>query len=308
MGSLHARVIAGHDRARLVAVVDPDERVGRPTADRYGARWVRDLDDVPDVDAVVVAAGNGAHREIGARVLERGLPLLMEKPLADSLTDAEDLVRQSGRLGVPLMCGLLERYNPGVLTAMTLLEEPLHIVTQRHSPYVPRIRSGVAADLLIHDADLAVRLIGAEPVRVQGSLGHLNPDSDPASEDVAETLLAFGTGAVANLSASRMSQRKVRSLVVSELNRLVEVDLLRNAVTLYQHVHGDQTGDGTSYKAQTIVEIPQLVTSREPLAAQLDRFVALATGTADAEVERAGILPSHRVVEAVRDAARGATV
>ena len=73
-------------------------------------------------------------------------------------------------------------------------------------------------------------------------------------------------------------------------------------------MHGDQTGDGTSYKAQTIVEIPQLVTSREPLAAQLDRFVALATGSADAEVERAGILPSHRVVEAVRDAARGATV
>jgi predicted dehydrogenase len=232
----------------------------------------------------------------------------MEKPLADSLADAEDLVRQSGRLGVPMMCGLLERYNPGVLTAMRLLEEPLHIVSQRHSPYVARIRSGVASDLLIHDADLAIRLMGAEPVRVQGSLGHLHPDSDPGSEDVAETLLSFGTGAVANLSASRMSQRKVRSLVVSELNRLVEVDLLRNAVTLYQHVQVDQAGNGTSYKAQTIVEIPQLVTSREPLAAQLDRFVALATGTADAEVERAGILPSHRVVEALRDAARGATV
>ena len=105
-----------------------------------------------------------------------------------------------------------------------------------------------------------------------------------------------------------MSQRKVRSLVVSELNRLVEVDLLRNAVTLYQHVQVDQSGDGASYKAQTIVEIPQLVTSRETLAAQLDRFVALATGAADAEVERAGILPSHRVVEALRDAALGATV
>ena len=84
-----------------------------------------------------------------------------------------------------------------------------------------------------------MRLMGAEPVRVQGSLGYLHPDSDPASEDVAETLLAFGTGAVANLSASRMSQRKVRSMVVSELNRLVEVDLLRNAVTLYQHVHDE---------------------------------------------------------------------
>ena len=308
MGSLHARVIAGHDRTRLVAVVDPDERVGRLTADRYGARWVRDLDDVPDVDAVVVAAGDGAHREVGGRVLDRGLPLLMEKPLADSLADAEDLVRQSGRLGVPMMCGLLERYNPGVLTAMRLLEEPLHIVTQRHSPYVARIRSGVAADLLIHDADLAIRLMGAEPVRVQGSLGHLHPDSDPASEDVAETLLSFGTGAVANLSASRMSQRKVRSLVVSELNRLVEVDLLRNAVTLYQHVQVDQSGDGASYKAQTIIEIPQLVSSREPLAAQLDRFVAWSPARPTSRWSGPASCPAHRVVEAVRAAARGATV
>jgi predicted dehydrogenase len=308
MGSLHARVIAGHDHTRLVAVVDPDERAGRLTADRYGARWVHDLDDVPDVDAVVVAAGNGAHREVGGRVLDRGLPLLMEKPLADSLAGVEELVQQSRARGVPLMCGLLERYNPGVLTAMSLLEEPLHLMTQRHSPYVARIRSGVASDLLIHDADLAVRMMGAEPVRVCGSFGYLHPDSDPASEDVAEAMLSFGTGTLANLSASRMSQRKVRSLVVSELNRRVEVDLLRNAVTLYQHVQVDQAGDGTSYRAQTIVEIPQLVTSREPLAAQLDRFVALATGTADAEVERAGLLPSHRVVGALRDADRGATV
>lgn len=307
MGSLHARVLAGHERTTLVAVVDPDERVGRETADRYGARWAPWIDDELDVDAVVVAADTALHREIGGRVLDRGLPLLMEKPLADSLTGVEELVLQSRARGVPLMCGLLERYNPGVLTAMSLLEEPLHLMTQRHSPYVARIRSGVASDLLIHDADLAVRMMGAEPVRVRGSFGFLHPDSDPASEDVAEAMLTFGTGTLANLSASRMSQRKVRSLVVSELNRLVEVDLLRNAVTLYQHVAGETTLHGSAYRQQTIVEIPQLLTSREPLAAQLDRFVELACGTADADAERAGILPGHRVVEAARECTRELT-
>jgi predicted dehydrogenase len=307
MGSLHARVLAEHERTTLVAVVDPDERVGRETADRYGARWAPSLDDQLDVDAVVVAADTPLHREIGGQVLDRGLPLLMEKPLADSLTGVEELVLQSRARGVPLMCGLLERYNPGVLTAMSLLEEPLHLTTQRHSPYVARIRSGVASDLLIHDADLAVRMMGAEPVRVCGSFGYLHPDSDPASEDVAEAMLSFGTGTLANLSASRMSQRKVRSLVVSELNRRVEVDLLRNAVTLYQHVAGETTQPGSSYRQQTIVEIPQLLTSREPLAAQLDRFVELACGTADADAERAGILPGHRVVEAAREGSRELT-
>jgi predicted dehydrogenase len=304
MGSLHARVIAGSERAGLVAVVDPDERAGRATAERYGARWAPALEDALDVDAVVVAAGTTLHRDIGGRVLDHGLPLLMEKPLADSLPDARDLVLQSEKLGVPLMCGLLERYNPGILTAMSLLAEPLHVTAQRHSPYAARIRSGVATDLLIHDADIAVRMMRSEPVLVRGSFGYLHPDSDAGSEDVAEVMLTFGTGALAHLSASRISQRKVRSFVVSELNRLVEVDMLRNTVTLYQHVDDGSPGYGTTYKQQTILEIPQLVSGREPLAAQLDHFVALARGDADADVERDGILPGHRVVDAARQASR----
>jgi predicted dehydrogenase len=202
------------------------------------------------------------------------------------------------------MCGLLERYNPGIVTAMQLLKEPLHITAQRHSPYVARIRTGVASDLLIHDIDIVVRMMGTEPVKVEGSLGYLHPESAEGSEDVAETMLTFSSNAVANISASRMSQRKVRGFVVNELDRLIEIDMLRNSVTIYRHVLGENTEDGLSYKQQTIIEIPQLVTNREPLAAQLDRFVALVRGEADAAEERAAILPAHRVVEAVRDSSR----
>lgn len=304
MGSLHARVVNGHDDTTLAYVVDPDEAAGRRAAERFGVSWAGDLQDVKDVDAVVVAAATQVHHRIGAQVLDRGLPLLMEKPLADTLADSQDLVKRSERAGVPLMCGLLERYNPGIVTAMQLLKEPLHITAQRHSPYVARIRTGVASDLLIHDIDIVVRMMGSEPVKVEGSLGFLHPDSAEGSEDVAETMLTFESSAVANVSASRMSQRKVRGFVVNELDRLIEIDMLRNAVTIYRHVLGENTEDGLSYKQQTIIEIPQLVTNREPLAAQLDRFVALVRGEADAAEERASILPAHRVVEAVRDHSR----
>jgi predicted dehydrogenase len=179
----------------------------------------------------------------------------------------------------------------------------LHITTQRHSPYVPRIRTGVTTDLLIHDLDIVVRMMGSEPLRVESSLGYLHPESAEGSEDVTEAMLSFENGALANVSASRISQRKVRGFAISELDRLIEIDSLRNSVTIYRHVLGENTPDGLSYKQQTIIEIPQLVTNREPLAAQLDRFVSLVSGEADADDERAGILPAHRVADAVRNQA-----
>jgi predicted dehydrogenase len=300
MGSNHARVIHNHEQTALAAVVDPSEDNGRPVAERFDVPWVADLDDIRDVDAVVVAAATQYHPEIGHRVLDRGLPLLMEKPLADRLADSEALVESSRAKDVPLMCGLLERFNPGILTALSIMEEPRHIRATRHSPYVARIRTGVASDLLVHDIDIVVRMMGSDPTKVLGTMGYVHPESAPGSEDVAEVLLSFGPDRIANVSASRLSHRKIREFSIVELDRLIEVDMLRNAVTIYRHVLGENTDDGLSYKQQTIIEIPQLVSNREPLAAQLDRFVALVRGQVDAEEERATILPAHRVIEQMR--------
>jgi predicted dehydrogenase len=300
MGSLHARVISQSARAELVAVVDPDAANGKRVAERHGAQWHPALDAVSDVDAVVVAAATEYHPALGREVLGRGLPLFMEKPLAHELADAEELVGLAAQADLPLMCGLLERYNPAVLTAAALLDEPRYISARRHSPYVARIRTGVSSDLLLHDVDIALRLAGTVPDSVRGSFGFLHPESLPTSEDVAEALLGFPDGLVANLSASRMSQHKVRTISIAEQSRLIELDLLRNSVTIYRHVLNEIEPDGLGYKQQTIIEIPALMTSREPLAAQLDHFLDLLDGTADPATERAAILPAHRVVDRVR--------
>lgn len=308
MGSLHARVIAQSDRAELAFVVDSRREVGERVATQYGAGWAPDLERALGVDAVVVAAATESHHRLGLDVLAHGLPLLLEKPLADEFADAQDIVECSAKNDVPLMCGLLERYNPAIMTALSLIREPRHVNAVRHSPHVARIRTGVAGDLLIHDVDTVVRLAGADPVVVRGALGFSHPDSPPGSEDTADALLTFPGGMTATLSASRLSQRKVRAYTIAEVGRLVEVDMLLNSVTIYRHVLNDAAADGLSYTQQTILEIPKLVSAREPLAAQLDRFLDLVSGVADVNdvaAERASILPAHRVVDLIRqDAAR----
>jgi hypothetical protein len=114
---------------------------------------------------------------------------------------------------------------------------------------------------------------------------------------VAETVLTFANGALANVSASRIGQRKVRTLVISEVDRLIEADLIRRDVTIYRHVSLDAaTPDGRGYRQQSIIEVPELTSHREPLAAQLDHFIDIIAGSVDADVERRRILPAHRVV------------
>ncbi|WP_314100537.1 Gfo/Idh/MocA family oxidoreductase [uncultured Frigoribacterium sp.] len=300
MGSHHARVISQSSESDLVALVDPFEEGGRRVAGRYGATWLPELPDLDDVDAVVVAAPTEHHRPIALEVLGSGTPLLIEKPVAADLGVTREIVTEADSRDVPLMCGFLERYNPAVLTAASIIEQPLHMSSVRHSPYAPRIRTGVGWDLLVHDVDLSLRFLGTEPTTVTSSLGHFHPTSGPDSEDVAEAVLGYADGGVAHVSASRVGQRKIRQISVYELDRLVEIDLLRRDVTVYHHVSENSAdGEGRGYKQQTVIEIPEMVTSQEPLTAQFERFMSLARGEGDAAAERAGLLPAHVVVDRV---------
>lgn len=299
MGSHHARVISQSSGAELVTLVDPREEVGREVAGRFGAAWAPELPDLSHIDAVVIAAATEAHYELAMNVLSQDTPLLVEKPVADSLLRTEEILALAEQRDLPMMCGLLERFNPAVIAARSTLQEPLHVSATRHSPYAPRIRTGVAWDLLVHDVDLAVNLIGSDPARVSSSLGFFHPTSVAGAEDVAETILGFENGAVAHISASRIGQHKVRRLSIHEIDRLIEVDLLRRNLTVYRHVSEDSVDDGPSFRQQTIIEIPEIPPAPEPLTAQFSRFLDVVEGRADAATERATILPSHRVIDHV---------
>lgn len=299
MGSYHARVVSTSGRAELARVVDSRKSVGEAVATRFETAWAPELGDLTDIDAVIVAASTEAHDPLARAVLEAGKPLLVEKPVVNDLSATREILDLSEKAGVPILCGLLERYNPAVLTARHFVENPVHVTATRHSPYAPRIRTGVAWDLLIHDVDLAINILGGAPSEIHGSVGHFHPDSAENAEDVATASLSFDGGQLAQLSASRIGQRKDRTLLIHELDRMIEVDLLRRTVTVYRHVSGDADENGRGYRQQTSIEIPEITNSREPLAAQFDHFLDLLDGTADADEERRSILPSHAVIDAL---------
>ena len=297
MGALHARVVSSGSATQLEWVSDPVVRVGKALAERYGTRYTSHP-DLDCIDALIIAAPTEHHHELGIEAIAAGIPVLLEKPLSQSMSQSEELVRRSAEMGVPLMCGFMERFNPAIRTAIDIVERPLHLRAVRHSPYVDRIRTGVGSDLLIHDADIALHVFGRAPSGVTGQAGFFHPKSDADSEDVVEAALMFDDGGVASLSASRVSQRKIRELVIAEEDRLVEVDLLRQDITIYRHI-GDSTAiddDGLGYRQQTIIDIPVIRHKGEPLSLQLQHFVDILMGHVDADTERATLLPPHLVV------------
>ena len=138
---------------------------------------------------------------------------------------------------------------------------------------------------------------------MRAGLGQFHPSSAEDSEDVADAVMTFPSGAVATASASRMGHRKIRTMAITELGRVIELDLLRRDVTVYRHVSSDlsENSGPLGYRQQTIIEIPELVTAQEPLAAQLNRFLDVVGGKVDMAVERDSILPAHRVVSEIME-------
>ena len=144
MGTLHARAVTHSQDAELACVVDPDAKLGDGLAERFRTRWVPSLDDFRGCDAVIVASPTATHAEWGLRAIQDGKPVLVEKPLSENLEESELLVARARHYGIPLTCGFLERFNPAVLTALDVIDEPVHVAAVRHSPYVPRITTSSA--------------------------------------------------------------------------------------------------------------------------------------------------------------------
>jgi predicted dehydrogenase len=303
MGSLHARVLAGSAATELAWIADPQRAAGEALAERFSSEWIPEP-DLSRVDAVVIASPTQHHHAQAMAVVDAGLPLLVEKPIADTIAHVESVIDASRGRGTVLMCGLLERFNPAVRTATEIARDPLHVTTVRHSPYAERIRTGVASDLLIHDVDLVVRLMDQAPACVTGHYGYFEPRSESTSEDVAEATLRFADGQIATLSVSRIAQHKIRSLAIAELGRVIEVDLVRQSITIYRHVQEAGFDEEAGYRQQTIIDIPIIRHPGEPLQLQLTHFVDLIEGRADADVERDSLLLPHLLIDQVGSIAR----
>jgi len=302
MGANHARLAQGLRDAEVTTVVDPDAERAAKLAVAVGAEAVPDLSAALErIDAAVVAAPSELHRPIALELIEAGIPTLVEKPLATTVADAEAVVEAAARRGTTLMVGHVERFNPAVLELDHLLGEVHHVAAARISPYSPRIGESVIADLMIHDLDVVRSIARCGVVDVQCLAMRVRSDA----ADLASALVRFENGMTANLTASRIGQQKIRELRITQADRFITVDLMRQDVTINRVEHSEfLSAEGARYRQSGVVEIPFLEHRGEPLFLELQEFVrAVCTGT-EPRVTGADGVEALRLVERVEAAAR----
>jgi predicted dehydrogenase len=295
MGANHARTIHRSEEFQLSFIVDEDLERAKGLAQQFGATAVSSIDEIKDVQAAVVATSTNSHFGIVENLLEMKIPVLCEKPLTPSLDTTRALIEISEKNATPIQCGFVERFNPAFLTAKKMIDQPvIHAQSVRHSPPAVRIASGVAEDLLIHDLDLALSLTNSPVKSVAGSV---YKSAFTGEDEISDCIINLEDNAVFTLSASRMSQRKIRDWRICTEKDLIEVDLLRQTVTIYENINQEFLNQGNAtYRARTMVDYPFIERSGEPLAMQLQHFAKLLNGEVHERTERQSILASHAVL------------
>jgi predicted dehydrogenase len=286
LGRHHARVLAGIEGVRLVAVADSRREQAEAVAGPLDARAVTDYRLLLDeVDAVSIAAPTFLHREIGTAFLERGIHCMIEKPLAANHADAEHLVSVAKAAGATLQVGHIERFNTALQTLVSAGITPKYVTAERLGTYTFRSTDiGVVHDLMIHDLDVLLHLVPS-PVRSVLAVG---VSIFGSHEDVANARIEFADGCIANLTASRASFQAVRKMRVWGAEGYATVDFATRNTTVVRPseqlrrgevdlagVDMTQPAAVKTHLFGNVLQVEQVqAEGREPLALELEDFIA----------------------------------
>ena len=259
-GTNHCRVIHESDRAELAAVVDLDRTRAEGAAAQYGAQAFTDAGELAGrIDAAIVAVPTTAHEAVGCRLLESGIDVLVEKPIAHDLESAARLIDTAERHGRILQVGHLERFNPAVLELERRATLPLFFEIHRLNLFSPRsLDVDVVLDLMIHDVDVVLSLTHAEPEEIRAAGIRILSEK----VDIANVRMQFPNGCVANLTASRVSTERVRKLRLFQPHQYLSLDYTRQDLAIF------------SVGAERRIGFEQATIAKaEPLKLQLDAFL-----------------------------------
>ena len=259
LGKHHARIYKSLEGCDLVGVYEPNDEAAVGICEEYQCLRFDSLTELADAcDVISVVCPTDKHAEVALPLMEKGCHLLVEKPLCVSVAEAESLLEQAKKSGTILQVGHIEHYNP----VMAFLEEqvdcPKYLTVERLAPFQPRgTEVGVVLDLMIHDIGIVMALI-ASPIQSVDAIGVrvLSP-----TEDIANARLVFENGCVANLSASRVSEKKAREIRVFQESGYLSLDFMN------QKGHLIRKNESSLEKSEVPVE------KGEPLALELEAFV-----------------------------------
>jgi len=318
LGKIHGRILGELPESRLVAVCDPDEKAAREAAGKSGARVFADhramlaeLGAAERPEAAVVAAPTTLHCAIARELLAAGVPVLVEKPITKTVAEAEELVELAAGKRLALAVGHVERYNPAVMAARPFVRDVKFIECRRVSPYPFRSTDvGVTMDLMIHDIDLILDLVG-RPLESAQAVGAriLSP-----SEDIANARLVFAGGAVADVTASRVSHKAERKLRIFQADAYISLDLLEKHAVVYRKSAALMRGEidpaklnptllGLDLKAfvfSKLIDVERpAIPKVEPLRRELSDFLAAAAAGAEPPVSGRQGLAALRAAELI---------
>jgi predicted dehydrogenase len=269
-GRQHARVYRELPGAELAGVYDLDPARARQVAQEFGCRAFSSLEEAAEAArAASVAVPTVSHALVGCALIQRGLDVLVEKPIAPTLAEADRLIAAACAAGRRLQVGHLERFNPAVLAARRILNRPMFFEVHRLSVFSPRsLDIDVVLDLMIHDLDIVLDFSGAavEEVRAAG-LPILS-----SKIDIASVRLAFDNGCIANFTASRVSTERVRKLRFFQPRQYISIDYTGQDATVFS-VEGGAAGPRVSRRQLLEGEAAGALGKEEPLRAELRHFL-----------------------------------
>lgn len=268
LGNYHAQKYAAHPDVELAGVVDILPLRAEEVGHRHQARaYTRYHDVLGIVDAVSVAVPTEQHFNVGRDVLDAGVHLLMEKPITYDVAHADTLIDLARSRGLILQVGHVERFNPAVVKMESLTKRPVFIESQRLHLYTARGTDvDVILDLMIHDLDIILHMVGS-PVKELNAVGM---SVVTGKTDIGNARLIFDNGAVANLTASRVSSNTVRRIRVFQPNEHLSADCLKREFTVTPLMPPETDADNRPFISSNRTKFP----GSDPLADQIDSFVA----------------------------------
>ena len=264
LGKHHARILAELPAAELVAVVDINEARAREIAGLVNAQAATSASEmIGRVDAVTVAVPTESHLSVAVPFLQRGIAVLVEKPLALDTGEAQQMIDAAAASGAVLAVGHTERYNPAVAAIRPLLDHPRFIEVHRLGTFPDRsLDIDVVFDLMIHDLDVVLSIVPSEVVAVEAvGVAVLTP-----KPDIANARLKFASGCIANITASRISKDRVRKIRIFQRDAYLSVDYAAQEVERWRLVRGNG--------AMPAIDGGKLeVANEEPLKLELADFI-----------------------------------
>ena len=299
LGYHHIRLLKNIEGAEFVGFYDHNPARAPIVAKELETTAFPSLESLLErVEAITVVVPTSAHVEVGLAVMERGIHALIEKPLADTLPGAEQLVQVARDRGLVLQVGHVERFNRAVRAAAPYLEEPRFLQTERLAPFQPRGTDvAVILDLMIHDLDLVLELVRSEVGEVRATgVPILTPHVD-----IANARVEFANGAVAIITASRVSRERTRKLRIFQPTGYFSLDLAQGTGHFYRLKAGWQ-GLGAKQIEDIVEHVKLEAPEAEPLKLELESFLRAVRGDGDVVVTGAAGLQALALAYRVADA------